>query len=162
MMESRWDSPTSIWDLGLRMADASETNPTPGIEAKPAVPEPSKLGSATYEIIRQRLHAQGELLRERMAQLNTRRQEVFGAIEFKLLQSDRVTTAHNCVPRDMVQLGSGRFLFGFNVQFGLKKEIELGDVFAIYDRDEAAGTFKESGLEVLKQKEFVTDFKRLY
>ncbi len=48
------------------------------------------------------------------------------------------------------------------MQFGLKKEIELSDVFAIYDRDEAAGTFKEGGLEVLKQKEFVTDFKRLY
>src|SRR5689334_15453977 len=102
------------------------------------------LGSATYEIIRQRLQAQGTLLRERVNQLNARRQEVFGTVEFKLLQSDRVTTIHNCIPRDMVQLGRGRFLFGFNVQFGLKQEIKLEDVFAIYHRDEAEGVFKES------------------
>jgi hypothetical protein len=107
----------------------------------PATPPPrsaaSALGSATYEIIRQRLQAHGAALRERMARLDARRQEVFGAIESKLLQSDRITTAHNCVPRDMVPLGQGRFLFGFNVLFGLKKEIELADVFAAYERDEA-------------------------
>jgi hypothetical protein len=145
----------------LSMADASTTSPSP---APAAVTETSQttLGSATYEIIRQRLHGHGEVLRERMAQLNARRQEVFGAIEFKLLQSDRITTQHNCIARDMVQLGQGRFLFGFNVQFGLKKEIDLGDVFAIYDRDEAAGTFKEGTLEVLQQKAFIVDFKRLY
>ena len=122
----------------------------------------SVLGSATYEIIRQRLQAQGNLLRERMAKLDAGRQDVFGNIEFKLLQADRITTAHNCVPRDMIQLGSGRFLFGFNVNFGLKKEIDLGDVFAIYHRDEAAGTFKETDLQLLDDKNFVTDFKRLY
>ena len=122
----------------------------------------SVLGSATYEIIRQRLQAQGAMLRERMAKLDASRQEVFGSIEFKLLQADRISTGHNCIPRDMVQLGHGRFLFGFNVQFGLKKEIELADVFAIYDRDESAGTFKEAGLDLLADKNFVTDFKRLY
>jgi hypothetical protein len=125
----------------------------------PAAPT---LGSATYEIIRQRLHAQGAVLRERMAKLDARRQEVFGSVGFKLLQADRITTAHNCVPRDMVQLGTGRFLFGFNVQFGLKKEIELADVFAIYERDEAAGTFKEADLGPLQDSQFIADFKRLY
>jgi hypothetical protein len=122
----------------------------------------SALGGATYEIIRQRLNAQGALLRERMVKLDARRQQVFGAVEFKLLQADRITTAHNCVPRDMVQLGAGRFLFGFNVQFGLKKEIELEDVFAIYQRDEAAGTFKEAALDPLQDRQFIADFKRLY
>jgi hypothetical protein len=120
------------------------------------------LGSGTYEIIRGRLQAHGATLRERMAQLDARRREVFGSVEFKLLQSERVTTAHNCVPRDMVQLGEGRFLFGFNVQLGLKREVELGDVFAIYRRDEADGTFKEAGLEPLHDKEFLLDFRRLY
>ncbi len=120
------------------------------------------LGSATYEVIRQRLQAQGELLRERMAKLDARRTEVFGSIEFKLLQADRIVTAHNCIPRDMVQLGRGRFLFGFNVRFGLKKEIELADVFAVYKRDADAGAFKERDLEVLQDKNFITDFKRLY
>jgi hypothetical protein len=120
------------------------------------------LGSATYEIIRQRLQTHGAALRERMTRLDARRQAVFGAVEYKLLQADRVVTAHNCVPQDMVQLGEGRFLFGFNVRFGLKKEIELGDVFAVYHRDEAAGSFREAGLEVLSDRGFITDFQRLY
>ena len=97
-----------------------------------------------------------------MSQLDARRTEVFGSVEFKLLQADRVVTAHNCIPRDMVQLGRGRFLFGFNVRFGLKKEIELADVFAVYKRDADAGAFKERDLEVLQDKTFIQDFKRLY
>jgi hypothetical protein len=142
----------------------TESSGTPAVapDAPPPPATASALGSATYEIIRQRLNAQGALLRERMARLDARRQQVFGAVEFKLLQADRVTTAHNCVPRDMIQLGAGRFLFGFNVQFGLKKEIELSDVFAIYERDEAAGTFKEAALDPLQDKQFIADFKRLY
>jgi len=146
------------------MADAPTTPAVPAATPAPetAPSAASTLGSATYEIIRQRLQAQGTLLRERVNLLNARRQDVFGNVEFKLLQSDRVTTVHNCIPRDMVQLGRGRFLFGFNVQFGLKKEIALEDVFAIYHRDEADGAFKESTLEVLQQKQFLTDFKRIY
>lgn len=152
------------------MAEQPQADPAKAPASEPGKPtEPSAapstaqaLGSATYEIIRQRLQAQGQLLRERMAQLDARRTEVFGAIEYKLLQADRVVTAHNCVPRDMVQLGHGRFLFGFNVRFGLKKEIELADVFAVYQREQDAGTFKERELDVLQDKAFLTDFKRLY
>lgn len=120
------------------------------------------LGGASYEIIRQRLQEQAGLLRERMARLDARRQEVFGKVESRLLQADRVTTSHNCIPQDMVQLGHGRFLFGFNVQFGLKKEVELTDVFAIYGRDEASGLFREGPLDVLNDRRFLSDFRRLY
>lgn len=134
-------------------------DPAPPPAASPAG---SALGGAAYEIIRQRLQDQAALLRERMAKLDTRRQEVFGRVESKLLQADRVTTAHNCIPQDMVQLGHGRFLVGFNIQFGLKKEVELGDVFAVYARDEQAGNFKEVALDVLNDRKFLTDFKRLY
>jgi hypothetical protein len=150
------------------MADAkpTETSASPPAGAdKTVTPSPSAsatLGSATYEVIRQRLGTHAEALRERMAKLDARRGEVFGTVEFKLLQADRITTGHNCIPQDMVPLGEGQFLFGFNVSFGLKKDIELGDVFALYRRDEAAGTFKETGLEVLQDKAFITDFKRLY
>src|SRR5688572_28255540 len=151
------------------MPEAPEQKPAPPPEGAPApAPESAAsstaqtLGSATYEIIRQRLQTQGAALRERMSKLDARRSEVFGSIEYKLLQADRIITSHNCIPADMVQLGDGRFLFGFNVQFGLKKEIELGDVFAIYSRDEQAGTFKEADLAVLQDKTFITDFKRLY
>ena len=122
----------------------------------------STLGSATYEIIRRRLETHAAALRERTTQLDARRGEVFGKIDWQIIQSDRVTTAHNCVPRDMVQLGRGRFLFGFNVQFGLKQEIDVADVFAIYRRDEATGMFNEDSLTVLHDRNFVTDFKRLY
>jgi hypothetical protein len=142
-------------------APQTEGAPTPAPES--AAPSTAQtLGSATYEIIRQRLNTQGAALRERMAKLNARRSEVFGSIEYKLLQADRIVTSHNCVPRDMIQLGHGRFLFGFNVQFGLKKEMELADVFAVYRRDEEAGTFKEDNLDVLNDKQFLIDFKRLY
>ena len=151
------------------MPEAPEPKPAPQPEGAPtsapqaAAPSTAQtLGSATYEIIRQRLNTQGAALRERMGKLDARRAEVFGTIESKLLQADRIVTSHNCVPRDMIQLGHGRFLFGFNVQFGLKKEMELGDVFAVYRRDEAAGTFKEDTLDVLNDKQFLIDFKRLY
>ena len=90
------------------------------------------LEGGDYEIIRQRLLKQGEVLRERMDRLDARRREVFGAVELGILKADRVSTEHNCVPRDMIQLGQGRFLFGFNVRFGLKETYALSDVFAIY------------------------------
>ncbi|MEN9675077.1 MAG: hypothetical protein RIS76_973 [Verrucomicrobiota bacterium] len=136
-------------------------------ESPPAVPPatasvPTELSGAAYEILRQRLAANAATLRERMAKLDAHRQEVFGRVESKLLQADRITTAHNCIPRDMVELGSGRFLFGFNVQFGLKKEIELSDVFAAFARDEQAGSFREAPLDALADRRFLTDFKRLY
>lgn len=142
----------------------AEPAPAPPAASSPPSPPPGAeaLGSATYEIIRQRLQKHGDRLRERMTQLDARRQDVFGSVEFKLLQADRVTTAHNCVPRDMVPLGRGRFLFGFNVHFGLKKEMELGDVFAVYHRDEETGTFREAELDPLQDRQFLTDFKRLY
>lgn len=141
-------------------ADALGSATTAETDAAPSAPQ--GFGSATYEIIRRRLLTQATLLRDRMRLLDARRQEVFGTIESKLLQADRVVTSHNCVPQDMVQLGRGRFLFGFNVRFGLKKEIELGDVFAVYNRDAESGTFKEGDLGALQCKPFITDFKRLY
>ncbi len=149
------------------MADADAQNAPGKSPTKPeAAAEGSStahtLGSATYEIIRQRLQTQGNTLRECMAKLDASRQEVFGSIESRLLKADRIITAHNCIPQDMVQLGHGRFLFGFNVQFGLKKEVDLADVFAVYQHDEEAGTWKEGALDVLQNTTFITDFKRIY
>src|SRR5687768_16642179 len=96
---------------------ADEKSPKQAAPAQSPAPAgaAATLGSATYEIIRQRLSAQGEALRERLSKLDARRQEVFGAVEFKLLQADRIVTEHNCIPRDMVQLGRGKFLFGFKI-----------------------------------------------
>ena len=54
-----------------------------------------------------------------------------------MLSTERVTTANNCVPRDMVQLGD-RVLFGYNVHFGLRTEIGLEDVFSAYANKDGA------------------------
>lgn len=141
------------------MADApQQADPS----VAPATGASEALGSATYEIIRQRLNEQGAQLGQLTAQLDARRAEVFGSIESKLLKADRIITEHNCTPRDMVQLGNDRFLFGFNVRFGLKKDMELGDVFAVYQRDPETGTFREDSLEAISDPAFLTDFKRLY
>lgn len=134
--------------------------PPTGAEVAPAAAAPA--ASATFEILRQRLAQLGDELRANLQAVDARRREVFGSIETKILQADRITTSHNCIPRDMVRLGPGRFLFGFNVHFGLKKEIELADVFALYEREEASGAFREADLAPLRDPRFVTDFKRLY
>lgn len=136
-------------------------------EASPAPPASEaaaseSMNSAAYEIIRQRLNEQGAQLAQLTGKLDGRRAEVFGSIESKLLKSDRILTEHNCTPRDMVQLGDDRFLFGFNVRFGLKKEMALGDVFAVYRRDPESGTFRQDALEVIDDPNFLVDFKRLY
>ena len=54
------------------------------------------LESGAYEVIRQRLQAQGDDLRGRLESLNRERQDVFGAIEPSLIATERVTTQHNC------------------------------------------------------------------
>src|SRR5689334_7829788 len=86
------------------------------------------LEQGTYEILRARLATHGAELRARLEKLNAARQEVFGSIQTTLLATERVTTRNNCTPRDMVAIDGGRFLFGYNVQIGLRTEIKLDDV----------------------------------
>lgn len=146
------------------MAEATDplaASPAPDASA-PQASGAGDLGSATYEIIRQRLESKAAKLSAGMAKLDARRAEVFGSIESKLLQADRIVTAHNCIPRDMLALGDGRFLFAFNVRFGLKRQMDVGDVFAIYRRDEESGTFREDDLNLLQDERFLGDFQRLY
>ena len=102
----------------------------------------------------------GAALRERLGKLNDLRKDVFGSVETVLLRADRITTEHNCVPRDMAPLGEGKFLFGYNVQFGLKTEIKLDDVFSCYEYN--GDTFHETKLEVIGDQRFAEDFKSLY
>ena len=99
---------------------------------------PAGLESSTYEIIRNRLLASGKELRSRLDQLNEARKQVFGSIDTVLLSTERITTEHNCTPRDMVAIGN-QLLFGYNVHFGLKSEMQPSDVFAQY-------TFKDGKL----------------
>ena len=118
------------------------------------------LETGTYEIIRERLGARAKDLVSKLDQLNEARKEAFGTIEFALQGSDRITTANNCVPRDIVAIGPNTFLFGYNVHFGLKTETNLDDVFAFYEfRDK---TFHPLPLDSLQEPQFIADFKDLY
>jgi len=119
----------------------------------------SQLAAGTYEILRNRLREAAQDLRDRLGKLNEARAEVFGNIETHLLTSERVTTEHNCVPRDLVAVGD-QFVFGYNVQFGLKLEIELADVFSIYRLSD--NQFHAASLELLQDDRFVNHFHELY
>ncbi len=130
----------------------SDTTPT----AAPA----QKLEQGTYEILRARLNAHGTELRERLAKLNVARQDVFGAIPTALVATERLTTENNCTPRDMRHVGGGRFIFGYNVQLGLRSETHVADVFSLYQYKERS--FSALPLSELADGQFETDFKSLY
>ena len=120
---------------------------------------PAALEGSTYEIIRGRLNQQAKELRARLERLNEARRQVFGTIETRLLSTERITTDHNCVPRDMVAIGN-RFIFGYNVHLGLKTETALSDVFAVYEfRDR---TFAQHKLDLIVDPRFERDFKEIY
>ena len=103
------------------MAENEVEQSDAGSEASP------ELRGGAYELIRKRLNTQSKDLRERLNRLNEGRKATFGAVETKLLSSDRVTTDNNCVPRDMVPIGE-HFLFGYNVFVGLRPETRPEDL----------------------------------
>jgi hypothetical protein len=118
------------------------------------------LDAGTYEVLRGRLKSAAGLLRGRIGELNGARADVFGNIETRLIETLRVTTDHNCVARDLVSVGS-RFLFGYNVQFGLKTETHLQDVFAVYKFSDHQ--FHAEPLAALfSDDRFERDFHELY
>jgi hypothetical protein len=136
------------------MADSNATH-------TPATPTaPQSLEQGTYEILRSRLANHAADLRTRLERLNGARQEVFGSIKSGLVATERITTKNNCQPRDLIPIGGGRFLFGYNVHLGLRTETQLDDVFAAYEyRDKQ---FHALSLEALTEPQFESDFKSLY
>lgn len=110
-------------------------------------------------MLRNRLRDAAADLRTRLGKLNDARSEVFGNIETSLLATERVNTEHHCTPRDLVAIGD-QFLFGYNVQFGLKTEIELADVFSAYTLDDLQ--FHEQTLSMIDDPRFISDFHDLY
>ncbi|MCA9075101.1 MAG: DNA repair ATPase [Planctomycetaceae bacterium] len=135
-------------------------------EAPPQPEAAPQLESGTYEILRNRLRGHGDELRKRLGTLNAARKDVFGSIDLKLLSTERITTENNCVPRDMVSIGN-RFLFGYNVQFGLKVERNIADVFALYefarnDESDQAHGLQPVGLDLINDAQFQKDFQDIY
>jgi hypothetical protein len=117
------------------------------------------VSSATYEIIQSRLKQQQVLLSERLNQLNESRKQVFGSIDFSLLANERISTDSPCQVKDIFSLGQFCIL-GYNVHLGLKTEIELKDVFAVYQFRK--NRFEPQSLQILENPEFLEEFKNLY
>ncbi|MCF7731823.1 MAG: DNA repair ATPase [Akkermansiaceae bacterium] len=123
----------------------------------------AQLEGGAYEVIRARLEKSAADLRARLDQLNQERLAVFGGVETKLLATERVATEHNCQARDLVAIGPNRFLFGYNIQFGLKATTDVPDVFSVYDFDPEKNTFKPVAVpEIFGDPRFLEDFAYLY
>ncbi len=122
----------------------------------------AKLEAGAYEVIRKRLDAQGAELRARLEKLNEDRKAIFGGIETSLLSTARLTTEHNCVPRDMSGIGPKRFVFGYNVVLGLKSQLHPEDLFAVYDYDPSDHSFHPNKEGLLEDKAFTEDFDYLF
>ena len=117
------------------------------------------LEAGTYEIIRKRLQAQKDELARRLNSLNEARKDVFSTTEFMLSANQRISTENNCEARGLIAFGN-LCIFGYNVHFGLRSEIELSDVFSIYKFED--NRFAPQPLDLIDNPEFVTDFKNLY
>ena len=125
--------------------------------------EENQLSGGAYEVIRARLEKGGSELTSRLASLNAARQEVFGSVEVELVSTERVSTDHSCMPRDLIAIGQNRFLFGYNIQFGLKATTSTSDVFAAYDYNQETHAFSPVDLsEVFTDSAFQEDFAYLY
>lgn len=121
------------------------------------------LEGGSYEVLRERLAKQGEVLAEKAGRLNDRRQEVFGGSELAIAGTTRVRTENNCVPRDIVQVG-GRLLFGFNVVLHLR-EPTAADVFSVHALTEGADGFELDAADapgLLDAPDFVRELGELY
>ncbi len=125
--------------------------------------KPDQLEGGAYEVIRARLDKHAETLRSGLDALNTERLHVFGGIETALLGTERVSTEHNCAARDLVAIGRRRFLFGYNIQFGLKQTTDIRDVFSAYEYDPETRAFTALPVdEVLGDPQFTEDFAYLF
>ncbi|MET7396339.1 DNA repair ATPase [Dactylosporangium sp. NPDC005572] len=130
-------------------------------------PVAASLDAGTYEVLRDRLAAQAAELSGRAEALNTRRTEVFGGTELRLLGTERIRTEHNCVPRDIVSVG-GLMLFGYNVFIGLKPETTVDDVFSLhrFSRDGDAFRFDVPSPDelpgLLRDPQLLRDFGEVY
>ncbi len=113
----------------------------------------------TYEVLRQRLLDGASQLRERFDRLNDQRSEVFGNLETRLLTTVHVTTDHNCIPRDLISVGS-HLLLGYNVQFGLKSDVVPSDVLSLYRVDDEHAV--QVPLTTWVDERFTRDFADLY
>ncbi|PTB92104.1 AAA family ATPase, partial [Marivirga lumbricoides] len=119
----------------------------------------NSIEKGTYEIIQGRLQEQKESLLDRLKKLNEERQQIFGAVEFKLLSNVRIKTEHNCLARDIISIGS-ICLFGYNVRLGLKTALEINDVFSVFQFRN--NEFHPLSLDIIQDATFSDELQNLY
>ena len=117
------------------------------------------LEAGTYEIIRKRLSTQKEELSSRLNTLNNARKEVFSSSDFSLIANQRINTENSCQSRGIIAFGN-LCIFGYNVHFGLRSDIQLSDVFSIYLFED--NQFVPQPLDLISDPNFITDYKNLY
>lgn len=117
------------------------------------------LDGGTYEVLKSRLHASAKTLSDKLQKLNDSRKDVFGTIETALIATERITTENNCIPWDMIPIGN-RFLFGFQLNLGLKTHVELSDVFSVHAYKDH--TFPRLDYTLIQDEQFKSDFEKLY
>jgi len=117
------------------------------------------LEAGTYEIIRKRLQTQKDILSKRLNFLNEARKEVFASTDFSIIANQRISTDNNCVSRGIIALGN-LCIFGYNVHFGLRSDIQLSDVFSIYLFEH--NQFTPQPLDLIDDQVFINDYKNLY
>ncbi|MEM7583516.1 MAG: DNA repair ATPase, partial [Acidobacteriota bacterium] len=135
--------------------------------ASSAEADEAQLDRGTYEILRDRLLEHSAALRASADGLNAQRLELFGGTETTVLGNERIRTEHNCVPRDIRDVGD-TLLFGYNVFIGLKTETQVEDVLSLHRFSETDTGFAfetvgaaEDG-NFLADAAFVRDFHELY
>lgn len=119
----------------------------------------------SYEVIRQRLISHGQALQAATETLNNNRLEEFGRFDMQVISRVRMRTEHNCVARDLVQVGE-YLLLGYTVFIGLKKDTQISDVFSLYKKTHHQGNvdFQPEPLAdtFLNEARFVADFDELH
>lgn len=124
-------------------------------------PEPAAAAvGGNWDVLRARLDRQRSDLESFLSTFDQRRKGLFGAVDWKLDRTVHISTPNQCIPRDLTQFG-GSLLLGYNVQFGLKTETTISDVFSFYKGNED-GTFRDEGVELLSDARFLEDFRNLY
>ena len=119
----------------------------------------------SYELLKRRLMQHGEALASKVQTLNEARVSAFGKTDLHLKARLRARTENNCVARDIVRVGD-TLLFGYNVFMGLRKDIQVADVFGLYRLNEAEGADElvpvDPANSFLSDPRFVLDFRELY
>jgi len=118
-----------------------------------------------YELIVRRLSEQAKVLNQQVDSLNERRIEEFGQADLKVISRVRVRTENNCIPRDIIRVGN-YILFAYNVHMGLKNEVQVHDVFNLYQLTQAEQSYEINEVPLsdsfLEDSKFQKQFNELY